>query len=364
MIKTIKKFQIKLTPFNVTKDWSMSTTNNQDVLLMETDFEEDPVALEFIDYGNINTSTPVINSECDIALEQQPDDLVNTRLGLNVKGIFYPNLDPINIDDTYKRMVYTQIKTSFYNDYRDPTKIWGIDTLDFDLSKTKRKISDEIKLFDIPRMVYGERIISNTIEIKDNSVDDNTLITDDGNGNLVAGTNLFSRKQEIGNHKNIFMSGISHYCDNYFNPPLPSYIENSNIAVGLISGSIINIITFDYLSESSSFNIGLINGSTFSVPYFDYLISSIPAGCGINTGIISGSLVTTIISVSGSDSSSIDSGFYTGSLLTVILTVSGSNDSSSVDSGFYSGSITTIAINLPETDYTSFTLGILSGSLL
>ena len=57
MIKTIKKFQIKLTPFNTTKDWAMSTTNNQDLLLMNdpsVDPEEEPIALEFIDYGNVD----------------------------------------------------------------------------------------------------------------------------------------------------------------------------------------------------------------------------------------------------------------------------------------------------------------------
>ena len=212
MIKTIKKFQIKLTPFETTKDWTMSTTNNQDLLLMDdpsANPPDEPVALEFFDYGD-GSGFPTESNLCDIALEQQDDDLINTRLGLNIRGIFYPDVDPINVDNTYKRMVYTQIKTTFYNDYRDPTKIWGINTLDFELSKTKRKISDEIKLFDVPRLVYGERIIPNTVVMHDNSIDDNIIIIDDGDGNLIAGTNLFSNHEEIGSHKNTFIKSNFH----------------------------------------------------------------------------------------------------------------------------------------------------------
>lgn len=218
MIKAIKKFQIKLTPFDATKDWAMSSRNNEDLLLMNdpaVDPDEEPVALEFIDYGN-GSELPFENYFCNIALEQQSDDLVHTRLGLNVNGIFYPQFDPINTDGTYKRMVYTQIKTTFYNDYRDPTKIWGVNILDFELSKTKRKIEDEIKLFDVPRLVYGEKIIPKTVVLQDNSLDNNIIMTDDGNGNLIAGTNLFSHYQEVGDYPNSFIKGYSHYCDSYF----------------------------------------------------------------------------------------------------------------------------------------------------
>jgi len=232
MIKLIKRYQIKLTPFEATKDWAMSTTNNQDLLLMNdpsVDPADEPVALEFIDYGN-GSDVPVVNDLCDIALEQQPDDLVNTRLGLNVQGLFYPDTDPINTDKTYKRMVYTQVKTLFYNDYRDPTKIWGIDTLDFELSKTKRKISDEIKLFDVPRLVYGEKIIPKTVILQDNSLDDNVIMTDDGNGNLIAGTNLFSHHQEVGEFSNLFVNGYLSYCNDYFDLTAP----NSPILSGII----------------------------------------------------------------------------------------------------------------------------------
>jgi hypothetical protein len=82
VIKLIKKFQIKLTPFDTAKTWNMSTINNQNLLLHDSGSYTDPeiaVALEFIDY---DITSSFNNYECDIALEQQDDDLVNTRIGL------------------------------------------------------------------------------------------------------------------------------------------------------------------------------------------------------------------------------------------------------------------------------------------
>lgn len=220
MIKLIKKFQIKLTPFDATKTWNMSTTNNQDLLLHDTGSSttlEFPVALEFIDYGSIG-DLPTENFECDIALEQQSDDLINTRLGLKTSGLFYPELDPINEDGTYKRVVYSQVNTMFYNNTKNPTQTWGMNNIDFILSKTKRRISDEFQLFDVPKNIYGDKIIPNTVTIRDNSLDTNFVITDDGNGNLMAGSNLFSKFQQIGDFNNEFSSGGSSYCNDYWTP--------------------------------------------------------------------------------------------------------------------------------------------------
>jgi len=214
MIKLIKKFQIKLTPFDATKAWEMSTINNQDLLLHDTGSSagDVPVALEFIDYGSIG-DIPFINSECNIALEQQDNDLVDTRLGLKTSGLFYPELDPLNEDGTYKRIVYSQVNTMFYNNTKNPTQTWGINNIDFTLSKTKRRISDEFRLFDVPRNIYGDKIIPKTVMLHDYSSDANFDITDDGNGNLMAGTNLFSKTQKIGEFLNLFIDGQDYTCD-------------------------------------------------------------------------------------------------------------------------------------------------------
>jgi hypothetical protein len=182
------------------------------LLLTEDDY---PVALEFLEYSYNSAS---INNHCDIALEQQDDDNANLEEGRKILGSFYPNIDPTNLDGTYKRAIYYQVRTSFYNKYYDPSKIWGIENIDFELSKTKRILSDQFVLVDIPRNVFGDKIIPNSVTMYDNTLDNYYVITDDGNGNLFAGINLFSHQQELGEYKNSFVAEkSSSYCDFYWN---------------------------------------------------------------------------------------------------------------------------------------------------
>jgi len=219
MIKSLKQYEIQVTPFFATKTWDLNNTSNDNLLLFESTSSDDglPFAVEFIDYGD-GSKYPLNNNSCSIALEQQPNDLATIEFGLNVSGLFYPDTDPINSDGTYKRLIYSQIKTSFYNSYLDPTKIWGIENIDFDNSQTKRFLADEFELIGVPRIVYGERIVPNTVVIYDNTTDNNYTISDDGNGNLFAGNNLFSHQQELGEYSNQFVSNVSSsYCNNYWN---------------------------------------------------------------------------------------------------------------------------------------------------
>jgi hypothetical protein len=226
MLKGLNKNDTQVTPYVATKDWQLSNIDNSDLILSETG--------NTIIYENVVlTSTEVFpsNIDCDIAKEDQSNDLAIYREGLKVTGIFYPDIDPLNTDGTYKRMVYTQIKTTFYNNYRDPNKMWGLEKIDFDSSNTKKFLSDKIKIFNIPTDIMGEKIIEGTLEILDNSMDDLHSITDDGQNNLFAGTNLFSRKQELGDFQNTFFSGSSQACINYFdyNIPKSPYALTSSI---------------------------------------------------------------------------------------------------------------------------------------
>ena len=186
MIKLLKKYQVQSMPFDASKKWSVNNTDNDNLLLTEDDY---PIALEFLDYGD-GTDYPIDNNSCDIALEQQDANVATVEEGLKVTGPFYPNSDPTNFDGTYKRSIYYQVKSMFYNVYLDPTKIWGNENIDFQLSETKRKLSDKFRLIDIPRMVFGSKIIPKTVVAFDNSLDNAYTITDDGNGNLFAGKNL------------------------------------------------------------------------------------------------------------------------------------------------------------------------------
>ena len=241
MIKPLHKYDTQTTPFLATKDWYINNTDNADVLLYESTGSDDglPIALEFVDYGS---DYPTIGSFCDIALEQQSADLAITELGLNVIGIFYPELDPENIDGTYKRLIYSQIKTMFYNTYYDPTKMWGMENIDFPLSKTKKWISDEFRLINVPKNVFGDKIIPNSVIITDDTTDNEYIITDDGNCNLSAGTNLFSHQQEIRGHTNDFVLGFDHRCDNYIDFNVPTLIGPYDIS-GDISSSVFFTVT-------------------------------------------------------------------------------------------------------------------------
>lgn len=215
MLKTLKRDDTTLSPYIATKNWDLSNIANTDLILAENG---NPVAVENVTYEFLQT---IPNYNCKLAKEDQPNDLAIFREGLKTSGLFYPDLDPQNIDGTYKRMVYSQIKTMFYNNYRNPTQIWGTEKIDFDLSGTKKFLSDLIKVFYIPTSIMGEKIIEGSVQVKDNTLDNDYLITDDGQNNLFAGTNLFSKQQEIGKHPNIFATGSDSFCNSYFN--------NSNI---------------------------------------------------------------------------------------------------------------------------------------
>lgn len=209
MLKGLEKNDTTLTPYVATKNWNLSNIANTDLVLAENG---NPVAVESVLY-TFTTATPF--SSCSVALEQQSQDLVRFKEGLKITGLFYPD-DPINVDGTYKRLVHAQVATMFYNHFRDPTQIWGTEKIDFDTSETKRFLSDLIKLLDIPTDIFGDKIVEGSVQIIDDTLDNPTIIKDDGNNNLFAGPNLFSKQQELGQHPNLFQTGSDSTCVNYF----------------------------------------------------------------------------------------------------------------------------------------------------
>ena len=68
MIKHINHQNFLTTPFVAVKQWELFSIQNDDVVLIEPpdSSPEYPVALEYIDYNN---GVPVLNRDCDIALE-------------------------------------------------------------------------------------------------------------------------------------------------------------------------------------------------------------------------------------------------------------------------------------------------------
>lgn len=201
MIKQLGKHDRLLSPFVAARQWALSNVDGQDLVLTEATGSEESVALEFVDYSS---GTPFVNRECDIALEQQPNDLAIPEAGKSGSGTFFPDREPTNQKtNTFKRLVYDQIQRAFYNDYRNPLQIFGIENIDFPLSKTDRFIGNEFLMFTIPRNIFGDRLTEKTIQMFDHTFDDNLTIADDGDGNLIAGLNLFSKVQEIRRFGNI-----------------------------------------------------------------------------------------------------------------------------------------------------------------
>lgn len=219
MNKVLHKNDTQVTPFITTKDWELSNITNDGLIVMEHSGSDGlPIALEYLNY---TPNAALTASGCNIALENQDIDLVILRDGLKTEGIFYPDIDPQNSDGTYQRMIYAQIATMFYNNYRDPTKLWGIEQIDLEKSQTKKFISDKFKLFNIPQPTFGEKIVENSVILLDTTSDNDYIIQDDGNCNLFAGTNLFSRQQEIGEYSNNLESGSIGGCDDYNSISIP-----------------------------------------------------------------------------------------------------------------------------------------------
>lgn len=216
MIKNISQNAVQLTPFVVTKPWSILNTHAQDLILIE-DGKEDAVppevfvALEYVDYYD-GSGLPFVNRECNIALEEQTASFVNFDEGERIEGMFYPTEVTSSVGH-YKRLVYNQIKNMFYNDYKDVTKMWGMEHIDFPLSNFKKHLADKFKLFTIPQSKFGEKILPGSVQFIDNTLDDDYIIVDDKNGNLIGGYNLFSKYQETRKIVNNIVDGYSGYCE-------------------------------------------------------------------------------------------------------------------------------------------------------
>lgn len=223
MIKHINHQNFQTTPFVAGKHWHLFNVENDDLVVLESTGSEDTVALEFVDY---TAGDPFVNTTCSIALEQQSSDRIIYQEGATGSGFFFPDSEPTNQDGTFKRLVHAQVKSAFYNKFNNPLEIFGVDYIDFPLGKTFRDITDFVRVFTIPRNIFGERVIENTVHLMDNSLDDNVEIIDDGYQNLIARTNLFSKVQEVRLFGNSIQSGSSIFdCPSpvLTMPPVPGY---------------------------------------------------------------------------------------------------------------------------------------------
>lgn len=214
MIKNLKRNDIQNTPFVATKPCVLTSFQNQNLVIVEETSQEIPVAQEFIDYEG--GYFPILNRECNIALEQQDLNRILYEEGKKCNGTFSTETDPKNNTGTFKRLVYTQIKNSFYNDWNNPMKMFGMENVDFQSSNIKKFLSEEFRVFTIKKDYFGEKMLENSIMLVDNALDDNFKIVDDGKGNIIAKNNLFSKVQEVRKFVNLTNDSTSSLCTNYF----------------------------------------------------------------------------------------------------------------------------------------------------
>lgn len=201
MIKSLKKNDIRTTPFTAAKTWNPQNKLHKDLILWQSASVSGSLSLTFKEF-NDGTIPPYTYISSAIALQQQEDDFLRFREGVNLSGSISPNgsfyYDPIlsekNIDGTYKTVLYATTKHLFYKESQDPTKIFGLESLDS--SNVNRSLPNKISTFNIPQNKFGEKVIPNTVEITHEIQGNVYKVLDDGNSNLVISDKTFINNQD------------------------------------------------------------------------------------------------------------------------------------------------------------------------
>jgi hypothetical protein len=355
MIKHINHQNFLTTPFVAAKNWRLYNVDSDDLVILEPTGSTDTVALEFVDYS---TDSPFVNTECSIALEQQGNDRIVYQEGATGSGAFFPDSEPTNQDGTYKRLIHSEIKSTFYNKFNNPTQIFGMEYIDFPLGRTFRDLSDLVRIFTVPRNIFGERITENTVRLMDNSLDDNVEISDDGYQNLVAKANLFSKVQEVRLFGNIIMSGTSSFVC-YSDHVDTTVTDQGSVSVGFLFGTLTDVP----MTEESDITVAFYSGSI----QLGVITSSNSESGSIAVSFYTGSLIDQIVSSSVlAESGSQYVSFYTGSLFDSLITSSAPPESGSVAVSFYTGSLYdsfVTASRVRTFESSSVSVGFLSGVL-
>lgn len=163
---------------------------------------------------------------------------IKVKYGKKIDGAFYPrghrkhnpDKEPMNNDGSYFRVVYNTIKHLFYNDYfvnhydhnqkrelnvknplmlfgvesaeyHDPTVIEDIDTSEYYTNRRieRRVLTDDIKVLEISRRNFGEKIRPKSLKIRDYSSEFEVIeIVDDGYTNLITKEATFDNVHRVG----------------------------------------------------------------------------------------------------------------------------------------------------------------------
>jgi hypothetical protein len=204
MIKSLNRDDIQVTPFTATKTWILQNTDNDDLILWISGSLSGSISHTYIDYGD-GTSSPITNSYCDLALQQQENQsYVLYQRGIKNESTFYPEgciyynsgSNPRNTsDNSYMSIVYNTNKQLFYNTYDNPTQIWGLESIN--LNNTIRILTDVMDVFSLNKSQFGEKIVPNSVSIQDDFGEIKYTIVDDGNTHLILQGKNFSTFQMV-----------------------------------------------------------------------------------------------------------------------------------------------------------------------
>lgn len=144
-------------------------------------------------YHTSSEYSPVVNESFKILLEDDENQFLKIEEGIKVEKYirFDTGSELRNYNNSYKRLIYDQIKNLYYNDSKDPTKLLGLENIDLFLDGANRIINDQIKVVTIPQAYFGDSIQKESVEILDDSWEVPSTIVDDGISNLITRDKTF-----------------------------------------------------------------------------------------------------------------------------------------------------------------------------
>lgn len=203
MIKSLNRDDIQVTPFIAAKTWNLQNIDNEDLILWISGSQSGSLSHIYIDYED-GLSAPITNSYCSLALQQQDAQLtVKYQRGISGSATYFPEnsvyynsgSQPINDDGTFMGVVYTVNKHLFYNTYDNPTQIWGLENIN--LNSNTRLLTNFMDVFTLSKNQFGEKILPNSVVIRDSLGEIDYTIIDDGNTNLILDGVYFSTFQKV-----------------------------------------------------------------------------------------------------------------------------------------------------------------------
>jgi hypothetical protein len=203
MIKSLKRNDIRYTPFVANKSWNAQNQRFEDLISWQSGSESGSLLLTFFDYGDGTKMSEVSSAfSSAIAYQQQDPDFVRFKIGKEITGSTFYTVDskyynsdtnPVNIDDSYQRLVYNTVKNLYYKESENPTQIFGLESLD--TSGVNRSLPSQISVFSVPQNKFGEKIVPYSVKINQELEDCHVTAIDDGNTNLVISGSTFVDRQ-------------------------------------------------------------------------------------------------------------------------------------------------------------------------